>query len=161
MRTKNKYISLIMMLFVISFFISCSPEDGQDGLPGEKGIPGEDGNANVTVFTRDIKGLQWTTVGNSSSGYLQLEILAPNVLTNEVLQKSTILVYVYTSDFSGNWALLPYYTERRIRVQADVRVGKITLKKDQDGKPSTQSWHDSVKVVIITESSSQPLNKPS
>jgi len=159
---KNKYIRLIMMLFVVSFFISCSPEDGQDGIPGEKGeqgIPGENGNANVSVFTRDIKGLPWTTVGNANSGYLQLEILAPNVLTNEVLQKSTILVYVYTSDFSGNWALLPYYTERRIRVQADVRVGKITLKKDQDGKPSTQSWHDKVKVVIITESSSQPLSK--
>src|SRR6218665_386576 len=108
MRTKNKYIRFIMILFVVSFFISCSPEDGQDG------IPGEDGNANVSVFTRDIKGLPWTTVGNANSGYLQLEILAPNVLTNQVLQKSTILVYVYTSDFNADWALLPYYTERKI-----------------------------------------------
>lgn len=159
MKTKNNFIRSFLVLIVVCFMLSCSPEDGAEGKQGEQGIAGVDGNANVTVYTKDLEGLQWTTVGNANNGYLSLEILAPNVLTAEVLKNSTILVYVYTSDFNSDWALLPYYTERNIRVQAAVFTGKIILKKDQDGKPYTQSWHNKLKVVIIKETSSNPLSK--
>lgn len=154
MKTTNKFIRTALMLFVTSLvFTSCSPEDGKDGEQGPMG------NANVKVFTRDLTDLTWTTVGNSNSGYLRMEVSATNVLTSEVLEKSTILVYVYTSDFGGDWALLPYYTERDIRCSAEVMIGKIILKKDQEGKPYTQSWHNKIKVVIIEESSSGVLSR--
>lgn len=93
----------------------------------------------------------WTTVGSSSNGYLQLKIDAPQVLTAEVVNSWVVLVYDYTSDFSG-WGMVPYHTERGIEVNAQVSTGYLLLKRSQDGQPYTQSWHDSVKVVAIQPS---------
>jgi|SRR5690606_19971931 len=166
MKTTSQFIRVLFVCFVTALcFTACSPEDGTDGINGEQGEQGlqgepeKNGNANVKIYTRSLEDLTWQTIGNSNSGYLRMEVPAPNVLTNNVLQNSIILVYVYTSDFGGDWALVPYFTERNIRVQAEISTGKIVLKKDQDGRPSTQSWHTKIRVVIIEQSSSGNLNK--
>ena len=107
------------------------------------------------VYTKDISGETWTQVGSNSSGYLSLTINAPNVLTNDVVSNWIILVYVYTSDFGG-W--VPYYTERNIRVTAEIKQGSIILKRDQDGTPYTQSNFSQLKIVLIKPVSMGTLN---
>ena len=109
------------------------------------------------IYTKDISGATWTQVGTNSSGYLSLTINAPNVLTNDVVSNWVILVYVYTSDFSG-WGIVPYYTERNIRVTAEIHTGYITLKRDQDGAPYTQSNFSTLKLVLIKPVSMGTLN---
>ena len=109
------------------------------------------------VYTMDISNMTSTTTGTSSSGYLSLKINAPNVLTSDVVSDWIILVYVKSTDF-GNWALVPYYTERDIRVTADVRTGYVVLKRDQDGQPYTQSNFSTVRIVLIKSGSAGTLN---
>lgn len=134
---------------------------GQQGAKGDKGDKGNEGNANVKVFTQDISKSTWTMVGSSTNGYLKLDISAPQVLTTDVVTNWVNLVYVHTSDATGPWFLLPYYSERDIRVTADVQTGKLTLKRDQEGKPYTQSWFNTVKVVCIKPSSVGTLARQS
>lgn len=110
------------------------------------------------VFEKDISAMTWTTVGNANNGYLKLTISAPQVLTQEALDSNVALVYVYTSDFNG-WGQLPYHTDRNINVTADVSAGQIILKKQQDGKPYTQSWHNTVRVVLVPTTSTGVLQK--
>jgi hypothetical protein len=102
----------------------------------------------VKVYDLDISKLLWATVGSSSSGYLSLKIDAPNVLTSDVINNWVVLVYVESTDF-GYWALVPYYTERDIRVTADVEPGYVILKRDQDGQPITQSNFSALRLVLI------------
>jgi hypothetical protein len=128
---------------------------GDQGLKGDKGTPG---NANVKVYTKDITSATWTIVGSLASGQLRLEIPAPNVLTADVVENWVNLVYVNTSDFGG-WGLVPYYTERNIRVTATINVGKLILTRDQDNQPSTQSWFHKVKLVCIKPSSTGTINR--
>jgi hypothetical protein len=130
---------------------------GVQGPKGDKGEQGAPGNANVKVYTKDISSSTWTKIGNTTSGYLELDISAPEVLTSDVVNNWVNLVYVYTSDFGGPWALLPYYTERNIRVSADIQIGHLVLKRDQDGAPSTQSWFNKVRLICIKPSSSGSL----
>ena len=109
------------------------------------------------VYTMDISGMTWTQVGSNSSGYLSLTLSAPNVLTSDVVNNWVILVYVHSTDFN-NWALVPYYTERNIRVTAEVNIGSITLKRDQDGAPYTQSNFSTLRLVLIKPASTSTLN---
>lgn len=134
---------------------------GVQGGKGDKGDKGDPGNANVKVFTKDISAETWSVQGTNSSGYEYLNISAPQVLTSDVVNNWVNLVYVRTSDFQGAWALLPYYTERKIRVSADIAVGKIVLKRDQDGAPYTQSWHDRIRLVCIEPSSTGTIARKS
>lgn len=154
---KNLKTVLALML-VLSATWSCKKGDaGPQGEPGPKGNQGEAGSANVKVFTKDISNAQWTVVGNNNSGYLVLDISAPQALTQDVVNNWTTLVYVSSSDFSSNWALLPYYTERNIRVTATLSTGHLVLKRDQDGKPSTQSNFSTVKLITIKPSETGAL----
>lgn len=132
-------------------------DTGPQGPQGDKGEQGATGNANVKVYTKDISSATWTTIGNVNSGYLELDISAPKVLTSDVVNNWVNLVYVYTSDFGGPWALLPYYTERNVRVSADIRIGHLILKRDQGGVPFTQSWFNKVRLICIEPSSSGSL----
>jgi hypothetical protein len=159
------------ILLAFSLFTACTKEGptgpageqgppgatGQQGPKGDKGDKGDAGNANVKVYTKDISSATWTTVGTSASGYLELDISVPKVLTSDVVNNWVNLVYVYTSDASGPWAQLPYYTERNIRVRAEINIGHLILKRDQDGRPSTQSWFNQVKLICIKPSSSGSL----
>ena len=111
----------------------------------------------VITYTLDISGMSWTTNGTNSSGYLSLQIDAPNVLTDNIVNNWVILVYVKSTDFNG-WALVPYYTERNIRVTANVYTGHIVLKRDQDGTPYTQSNFSQLKVIIMKPFSTGTLN---
>jgi|GEM_PF-2513902 len=135
-------------------------DKGDTGVQGPKGDKGDPGNANVKVYTKDITSAIWTVVGSVSSGYLRLEIPAPKVLTADVVDNWINLVYVYTSDFNG-WGLVPYYTERDIRVTASISVGKLALMRDQNGMASTQSWFHMVKLVCIKPSSSGTIQRQS
>ena len=101
------------------------------------------------IYTLSISNMTWTTNGTSSSGYLSLKIDAPNVLTSDVISNWVVLVYVKSTDFGSQWALVPYYTERDIRVTADVEPGYVVLKRDQDGTPYTQSGFSDLKLVLI------------
>lgn len=168
-------------LLVISLFAGCSKEGpagpagqqgpagptgqqgplGTKGDKGDKGPQGAQGNANVKVYTKDISNATWTTIGTAADGYLKLDIMASNVLTADVVNNWVNLVYVYTSDESGPWALLPYYTERNIRVTADIQIGHLILKRDQDGQPYTQSWFNTVKLVCIKPSASGAISRSS
>lgn len=131
-------------------------DHGEQGVKGATGVAGEKGatgNANVKVFTKSIDGATWTTVGNANAGYLSLDISAPKVLTADVVDNWVNLVYVKSTDFDSDWALLPYYTNRNIRVTATIKTGLLTLKRDQDGAPYTQSNFFDVKIVSIKPSS--------
>lgn len=135
---------------------------GPAGPKGATGAKGAQGNANVKVYTKDISAAKWTIIGTSTSGYLELKIDAPSVLTADVVQNWVTLVYVNTSDFNQNgWALLPYYSDRDIRVSADIYVGYLLIDRDQDGEPSTQSWFNKVKLVLIKPSSSGSISRTS
>ncbi|GEP97087.1 hypothetical protein [Chitinophaga cymbidii] len=145
----------ILFLAVPLLLFSCSKEgpagpqgaqgeQGPQGGAGPQGPQGPAGNANVKVYEKDIATMTWTASGT----YSYLSVPAPKVLTASVLENSTILVYVYTSDFSG-WGMVPYHTERNIRVTAEVKVGSVLLRKDQNGTPTTQSWHHRIRLVII------------
>jgi hypothetical protein len=90
----------------------------------------------------------WTTVGSGTNGYQYLTFDVP-VLTQDILDNWITLVYVKSSDFDNNWALLPYYTERNIRVTATLYVGSITIKRDQDGTPNVQSNLNQMRLVAI------------
>lgn len=128
---------------------------GPQGDTGPKGEKGEPGNADVQTFTKSIAGATWTTVG-TVKGYLYLDVAVP-ALTSHVVNDWIVLVYVNSSDYSGPWALLPYYTDRNIRVQADVTTGKVRLKRDQDGEPGTQSNFSALRVVIMPPSAMTDL----
>jgi len=110
------------------------------------------------IYTMDISNMTWTTVGTSSSGYLSLKVNAPNVLTGDVTSNWVVLVYVKSTDFGSQWALVPYYTERDIRVTADVEPGYVTLKRDQDGQPYTQSGFSDLKLVLIKPDSTGTIH---
>lgn len=150
MKNLKKLAKIFTVLGIFLALAACKKgENGPAGQQGEQGVPG---SANVNVFEKDISNAQWTTFGNINSGYLQLEISAPKVLTAEVVNNWTNLVYVVSSDFSSGWALLPYYTERNIRVTATLSAGRLILKRDQDGKPSTQSNFSKVRLISIKPS---------
>ncbi|GAA3771952.1 hypothetical protein GCM10022271_00090 [Corallibacter vietnamensis] len=68
-----KTTTYLMLAFVMAFTISCSPEDGRDGLPGEQGPAGEDGNANVV--SSDWFQIQFDhTNGANDYGYMAIDI---------------------------------------------------------------------------------------
>jgi hypothetical protein len=153
-------VKISAMFLAVIFFSACTKEgpagpQGEQGLQGNKGDPG---SANVKVFTKDITGATWATVGSSSAGYLKLDISAPQVLTGDVVNNWVTLVYVQSTDFSS-WALLPYYTERNIQVSAGISVGHLVLQRSQEGKPSTQSNFYTVRLVCIEPSSTGPLQR--
>lgn len=173
----KKTYCLLLLAIAILFITSCGKDGavgpkGDTGATGEKGATGATGaagaagatgpkgatgNANVKVFTKDIIGVTWTTVSQGGSqGYLKLTIPA-TVLTDDIINNWANFVYVTTSDFGYSWAMVPYYTERNIRVTAELSVGSVTLKRDQDGAPYTQSGFSAVKVVCIKPSTSGPL----
>jgi hypothetical protein len=146
---------LLLLLFSPLVFSACTKEgpagpegpqgtQGPQGPQGVAGPQGQAGNANVQVYEKDISAMTWTAAGT----YSYLNIVAPNVLTASVLANNTILVYVYTSDFGG-WGQVPYATERNIRVTAEIGSGYVRLTKDQNGSPTTQSWHHKIRLVII------------
>lgn len=146
-----KKLTLIVAAVFPLLCLSCSKE----GPAGAQGPAGENGNANVKVYEKDITGATWTASGNHSF----LNVAAPAVLTAAALEANTVLVYVYTSDFGG-WGLVPYATERGIRVTAEVSVGAVKLRKDQNGTPTTQSWHNRVRVILIANAAAPaPLGR--
>jgi hypothetical protein len=125
---------------------------GAQGPKGATGATGPAGNANVKVFTKDIRNATWTMVGTLANGYLQLEIAAPAVLTTDVVTNWVNLVYVYTSEFGGPWAQVPFISERGVLVTDYIVVGKLGLRRSQDGEAESQSWYYTVKLVCIKPS---------
>lgn len=129
MKTKTIFRKAAVIILSVMLFTACSktgPQGpagpkGEQGEKGDKGDKGTQGNANVKVYTKVISGAKWPTVGISSNGYSELKCNAPNVLTSDVINNWTTLVYVNTSDFNqSGLALLPYYSNRDIRVTADI-----------------------------------------
>lgn len=169
---------LLAFALVFSFiFMSCTKEGsvgpkgpageqgvkgdkGDKGDKGNKGDKGDQGNANVKVFTKDLSTAVWETVGTSNDGYLKLDISAPTVLTQYVVDSCVNLVYVYTSEVGyAPWTLLPIYSKRKVRVTGTILVGHLILQRDQDGRPSTQSWFYAVKLISIKPSSTGALER--
>ncbi len=132
---------------------------GSTGTTGNTGPKGDPGNANVKVYSKDILNETWTVEGTIPVGLLKLEIPAPNVLTRNAINNHVILVYVESSDFGYIWSLLPYYTDRNIRVQYDLREGLLILKRDQNGQAKTQSIFSKVRIVVIEPTSSGTINR--
>ncbi|WP_220392875.1 hypothetical protein [Chitinophaga lutea] len=129
---------------------------GPQGGQGPQGPAGQNGNANVRIYEKNIMALTWTGAGT----YSYLDVAAPTVLTAANISANTILVYVATSDFGGNFGLVPYVTERNIRVTAEISTGNVRLRKDQNGTPTTQSWHSTLRLVLIQNSgAAAPLNR--
>lgn len=161
MKNLKKMLVALMIVAFAAQLSSCkkgeSGAPGENGINGTNGLNGKDGNANIQIYTYSLRDAVWTTVGSINNGYLQLDIPAPQVLTADALENNVILVYIKSSDFS-NWAQLPYYTERNIRVQADITVGRVRLKRDQDGRPSTQSNFQSMRLAIMKKTAEKPLS---
>ncbi|GAA4310593.1 hypothetical protein GCM10023149_05330 [Mucilaginibacter gynuensis] len=176
---KNKYL-LLLLTAAMLFTASCG-KDGSVGPKGDTGAQGEQGdkgdtgdkgatgatgatgakgatgNANVRVYTKDISSSTWQTNSTGGGkGYLSLNIPA-TILTEDIINNWVNLVYVSSSDFGYSWGIVPYYTERNIRVTAQLAVGSITLKRDQDGIAYTQSGFSAVKVVCIKPSTTEQL----
>ena len=144
---------ILIFLFLISIYlISCKKKEG---LQGPAGL---DGNANVSVFEKNIRDSTWTQVGSMSNGYLKLVVNAPNVLTQNAIDSSVIQVYIKSTDYSS-WALVPYYTERNILVTANIRKGSVELRRSQDERPSTQSNFSTVRLVLTAITNFDELNK--
>lgn len=165
MKTKFYYVLLIMFGIMIASCEKEGPEGpkgdtgeqgtaGTQGATGPQGPTGPQGNANVHIYEKDIAGLVWT----NNTTYSSLTISAPNVLTAATLENNTILVYVYTSDFNG-WGAVPYATERNIRVTAEIGVGYVRLKRDQNGTSNTQSWHNKIRLVVIKNTATDVLGR--
>lgn len=163
-----RHLLVFIFALFLSFTVSCSKDEvegpqgaqgieGEQGPKGDQGDKGEQGNANVQVFAKSISSETWETVGSYSKGHLRLTINVP-VLTSDVIDDSVILIYVKSSDFSYNWAILPYHSERDVLVNADIKSGKVILKRSQGGKASTQSNFTDVRIVIIEPSESTDLS---
>jgi hypothetical protein len=158
----TKMVTISLLVF---FFAACSKEgpagpageQGEQGPAGQQGPKGDMGNANVKVYTKDISTATWTIVGTSANGYLNLVINAPTVLTSDVVNDWVNLVYVYTSEFQEPWSLLPFTSDRGVSVNSSLTVGKLTLRRSQNGQPSTQSWYHTVRLVCIEPSATGTL----
>lgn len=68
-------------------------------------------------------------------------------------------MYVQSSKYGSIWSLLPYYTDRNISLQYEIREGKLILKRDQNGKPATQSYISQVRLVIIESQGFGTINR--
>lgn len=117
-------ISLLLFVVLGTILISCSGEDGKDGLNGEMGPAGQDGNANVIVsdwmhikwgyvdtytpprsgwmYFQEIPGIDniedFVETGGVILVYLKLGIIQNGILTNTVLlpyQKGSDHIYTY------------------------------------------------------------------
>ena len=102
--SKTKYVLLALL---VTFSFSCSPEDGEDGAPGEQGPAGTDGNANV-IYSDWFEPLESEySVNNSDSKSLPIDLFDYNP------DKDALLVYYYDQlgnnpSFSHVYSL-PYY----------------------------------------------------
>lgn len=157
---------LLLLITVVLFTASCGKDGavgpkgdtgaagatgpkGATGATGATGPAGPAGSANALYWnSNNVLTAPWTTVGSGTNGYQYLTFDVP-VLTQDILDNWITLVYVKSSDFDNNWALLPYYTERNIRVTATLYVGSITIKRDQDGTPNVQSNLNQMRLVAI------------
>ena len=111
---KTSKILFFSCLMVGILFISCSGEDGEQGIQGKQGIqgepgpqggqgpqgePGQDGNANVQKLEFD---LSFTPAGES-----EIPIIVPE-FTPEALQNNVIMAYLELSDSNDTvYFLLP------------------------------------------------------
>ncbi len=86
---KRKFFLLVA---IVSLFISCSAEDGADGMDG---APGQDGNANVTSVV--IQNFE-LVAGNN-------EISIPD-LSSDIANTGLVLGYI--SGTNGEWFSLPF-----------------------------------------------------
>jgi hypothetical protein len=102
--SKSKYV---LFALLVAFSFSCSPEDGEDGAPGEQGPAGTDGNANV-IYSDWFQPVESDySVNNSDSKSLPID------LPDYDPEKDALLVYYYDQlgdnpSFSHVYNL-PYY----------------------------------------------------
>lgn len=86
-KTILKTPTYLIIASLLTFSISCSPEDGEKGEQGVAGQDGLDGNANVKTYTYDISSL------NSSPFTVDIPELTVSTLENDV-----VLTYVERTD---------------------------------------------------------------
>lgn len=97
------FLTAGVFLFIVTFNMSCSPEDGEQGIQGEPGAPG---NANVHSKTFQSSEIIWNSQvvfgTNSRVTTLNFEAITPSVVSGGV-------VMVYGGFlFGGNWTALPF-----------------------------------------------------
>lgn len=97
--------------------------EGQPGAQGPEGPGGADGNANVIVSEWKASTMQKDTIIDATE--LRVTTVAAPELTDEVIQKSAILVYI---DYGGGMYPLPYTSRaagRMSTISFFPRKGKI------------------------------------
>jgi len=151
MRTTISKFKYVLILAVITAFVSCKGDigpagpAGTDGTNGVDGTNGTDGNANVQTYI--FNNPAWGT----ASG---MTIDMTGIFTDSVIANDAILVYVKHSSqglinaipglvFNGNYRNYSVFTE-----VADLLV--VSLETDGSFTPNANLWAmDWLKVVII------------
>jgi|GEM_PF-5583396 len=98
---KQNFKFLLMIMAVLPLIVTCSGEDGTDG------INGEDGNANVRSFKFNLT--------NFSTDEIEIQI--PE-LTLDVLENDVILAYLKTN-FNNTYYLIPNSSVFSIRTDTN------------------------------------------
>ncbi|WP_299891986.1 hypothetical protein [uncultured Lacinutrix sp.] len=111
---KTKYL---VMSLIVTFTLSCSPEDGEQDPQGEQGAPGLDGNANVTSVLFEDQTI------NTGDNLFNIPELNQDIFDNGI-------VYTYVT-VTGNdyWETLPLSLGGDTILEIDrIEVGSATLR---------------------------------
>lgn len=129
---KNTFIFLISIVATV-VFISCSREDGADGLNGKdgnNGLDGKDGNVNVSTLL-----IEDTNIDANQFKDFRLE-----ALTEDMLENGLVLAYVRFDHIKqSTWFPLPHTTTnqsiklyslrlKNARIYAKLKVENMDLK---------------------------------
>lgn len=98
-------MSLLLFVGLSTILISCSGEDGKDGINGEMGPAGQDGNANVIVS--DWMPLVW----NYTNGYTIARMDIPiEGIMDYVESGGVVMVYLRDDSNGTHVQALPIYS---------------------------------------------------
>ena len=143
-----KILKTILTLFSIAIFAaSCSSDDGVDGtngVDGQQGAPGAPGTANV-IYSAWINAPTAAAENIDGTSGMSTTINAPE-LSDEILSKGTILVYV---SFGAGIFTVPYtstaggFTNTITAISSSKKIKLFRFRHDQGGTvniPTSLSW---------------------
>jgi hypothetical protein len=117
--SKTFFLRVALCTSLLIYLTSCSPDDGTDGINGTNGSQGPVGSANV-IYSNWTPGSVATATNIDGTNGLAF-LLPANPITQDILDKGTILVYAkfsttilplpHTSFAGGEPSTITYYPE--------------------------------------------------
>ena len=162
MKTIKLVTSLLLIVFITTFMLSCKGDDGADGVDGAQGIAGQDGNANAQTYIYNNP--QWDDFGAG------MHIDMTGILTDDVIKNDAVLVYIKhsTNNFvfsipgavwAGNYRNYAVLLIESSILENPNSLELISLEMDGTFTPNSNLWDVSwVRVVIIktTDTTTDP-----